>query len=212
MGLEITRHKNGSIRSKWWYGNFTVDGKRHYINLGIEIEGDIPESLKQISDVPFERSRMRAQLKLDELKTEARSRKTATHHLKELYEIKAGEEIAQIPLAKLGDEWDLLPVKKKRSPLRTSNQLTSIRQFQKFIKADFPQAKLMSQITRRMALGWMKNLDDQGMAGSTYNTKLSLLKGIFEKLGPEAGVISNPFRGIPYHEKNTMHRQPVNAG
>jgi len=66
----------------------------------------------------------------------------------------------------------------------------------------------MSQITRRMALGWMKNLDDLGMAGSTYNTKLSLLRGLFKKLGPEAGVMSNPFHGIPYHEKNTMHRQP----
>jgi len=68
MGLEITRRKNGSLRSKWWYGNFTVDGKRHYINLGVEIEGNIPESLKELGDVPFERSRMKAHLKLEELK------------------------------------------------------------------------------------------------------------------------------------------------
>ena len=65
MGMEITRRKNGSLRSKWWYGNFTVDGKRHYINLGIEIEGNIPESLKELGDMPFERSRMKAHLKLD---------------------------------------------------------------------------------------------------------------------------------------------------
>jgi len=111
MGLEITRRKNGSLRSKWWYGNFTVDGKRQYINLGIEIEGKVPKSLTEVSNVPFERSRMKAQLKLDELKAEARSTKTAVHHLKQLYEIKAGEELAQIALSDLGEQWNLLPTR-----------------------------------------------------------------------------------------------------
>ena len=208
MGLELRRDKNHNLRSKWWYGRYMIDGKRRFVNLGVEVRGSTPKNLREQGNMAFECSRTLAAAKLKDLLERAQNKKTAAHHLQELYEIKAGEEISQISLTKLGDEWDLLPVKKKRSPLRTSNQLTSIRQFQKFIKADFPQAKLMSQITRRMALGWMKNLDDQGMAGSTYNTKLSLLKGIFEKLGPEAGVISNPFRGIPYHEKNTMHRQP----
>jgi len=208
MGLEITRRKNGSIRSKWWYGNFTVDGKRHYINLGIEIAGKIPKSLKQVSDVPFERSRMRAQLKLDELKTEARSRKTATHHLQELYEIKAGEDVAQIPLTELESNWEVLPAKRKRSDQQVKNQKANIRKFREFIEANFPSAKLMSQITRRMALGWMKAINDEGLSAPSYNVKLSLVRGIFEQLGPEAGVMSNPFAGIPYRALNTVHRQP----
>jgi integrase len=151
---------------------------------------------------------MKAQLKLDALKQDAHSRKSAVHHLQELYEIKAGEELTQIALADMAEQWSLLPTKKKRCPLRTGNQLTTIRQFREFIEAKFSQAKTMSQITRKMALAWMKSLDDLGMAGATYNTKLSLLKGIFEKLGPEAGVLTNPFNGIPFHETNTMHRQP----
>jgi len=208
MGLEITRNQDGSPRSKWWYGNFTVGGERKYVNLGIEICGRVPASLKETGDVAYERSRMKAQLKLDALKQDAHSRKSAVHHLQELYEIKAGEELTQIALADMAEQWSLLPTKKKRCPLRTGNQLTTIRQFREFMEAKFPQSKTMSQITRKMALAWMKSLDDMGMAGATYNTKLSLLKGIFEKLGPEAGVLTNPFNGIPFHETNTMHRQP----
>jgi integrase len=208
MGLEITRNQDGSPRSKWWYGNFTVGGERKYINLGIEICGQVPTSLKETGDVAFERSRMKAQLKMDAFRQDAHSRKSAVHHLQELYEIKAGEELTQIPLAEMAERWNLLPTKKKRCALRTENQLTTIRQFQKFMTANFPQATTMSQITRKMALAWMKSLDDLGMAGATYNTKLSLLKGIFEKLGSEAGVLTNPFNGIPFHETNTMHRQP----
>jgi integrase len=208
MGLEITRNQDGSPRSKWWYGNFTVGGERKYVNLGVEICGQVPASLKEVGDVAFERSRMKAQLKMDAFKQDAHSRKTAAHHLQELYEIKAGEELTQIALTELGEQWSLLPTKKKRCALRTENQLTTIRQFREFMEATFPQAKTMSQITRKMALAWMKSLDDIGMAGATYNTKLSLLKGIFEKLGPEAGVLTNPFNGIPFHETNTMHRQP----
>ena len=208
MGLEIQKNKDGSLKSNWWYGRFEVDGKSHYVNLGIELKGRVPATLRKTGDTAFECSRTLADAKIKELIAHARSRKTAAHHLQELYEIKAGEELTQIPLAEMAERWNLLPTKKKRCALRTENQLTTIRQFQKFMTANFPQATTMSQITRKMSLAWMKSLDDLGMAGATYNTKLSLLKGIFEKLGTEAGVLTNPFNGIPFHETNTMHRQP----
>ncbi len=208
MGLEIQKNKDGSLKSNWWYGRFEVEGKSHCVNLGIEVKGRVPATLRKTGDTAFECSRTLADAKIKELIAHAHSRKTAAHHLQELYEIKAGEELTQIPLADMAAQWSLLPTKKKRCALRTENQLTTLRQFREFMEATFPQAKTMSQITRKMALAWMKNLDDKGMAGATYNTKLSLLKGIFEKLGPEAGVLTNPFNGIPFHETNTMHRQP----
>ena len=81
MGLEITRNQDGSPRSKWWYGNFTVGGERRYVNLGIEICGRVPASLKEIGDIAFERSRMKAQLKMDAFKQDAHSRKSAAKHV-----------------------------------------------------------------------------------------------------------------------------------
>ncbi len=87
MGVEVTRKKDGSLSSKWWYGRFTVDGKSKCLNLGVKVAGTVPRTLKKSGDTAFERSRMRAQLKLEALKKEAVSQKTAEHHLKELYGI-----------------------------------------------------------------------------------------------------------------------------
>jgi integrase len=185
-----------------------VDGKRHFINLGVEVKGKVPENLREQGDMAFECSRTLAAAKMKELLLEARSTKTAKHHLQELYEIKAGEDIAQIPLSELEAHWEVLPAKRKRSQQQVKNQKANIKQFREFIEANFPAAKLMSQITRRMALGWMKDINDKGMSATSYNVKLSLVRGIFEQLGPEAGMIANPFAGIPYRALNTVHRQP----
>lgn len=208
MGLELRRDADHNLRSNWWYGRYTINGQRRFVNLGVEVKGSVPKNIRKQGDVAFECSRTLAAAKLKELMEQAQNRKTAAHHLQELYEIKAGEELTQIALAEMAEQWNLLPTKKKRCPLRTDNQLATIRQFREFMEAKFPQAKTMSQITRKMALAWMKDMDDMGMAGATYNTKLSLLKGIFAKLGSDAGVLTNPFNGIPFHETNTMHRQP----
>ncbi|QHI68456.1 tyrosine-type recombinase/integrase [Tichowtungia aerotolerans] len=208
MGLEIQKKKDGSLKSNWWYGRFEMDGRNHCINLGVEIKGRIPKTLRKQGDTAFECSRTLAGAKLKELQSEARNTKTAKHHLQELYEIKAGEDIALIPLKELEAHWEVIPSKRKRATQQTKRQKASIRQFREFIEANFPAATLMSQITRRMALGWMKDINDKGMSATSYNVKLSLLRGIFEQLGPEAGVIANPFAGIPYRALNTVHRQP----
>jgi hypothetical protein len=38
MSLEMQKKKDGSLRSKWWYGRFTVNSKSSFENLGIEIK------------------------------------------------------------------------------------------------------------------------------------------------------------------------------
>ena len=40
MGLEIQRKKDGTLRSKWWYGRFVVNGKSSVVNLAIEVGND----------------------------------------------------------------------------------------------------------------------------------------------------------------------------
>ncbi len=208
MGLEITRNKDGSPRSKWWYGNFTVGSERKYVNLGIEICGSVPVSLKETGDVAFERSRMKAQLKLDAFKQDAHSRKTAAHHLQELYEIKAGEELTQIAVAEIERQWVLLPTRRKRSALWEKNQQATLKAFRVFITTHYPKAKHLSQVTAKMARDWLRHLEDNGYAPATYNDKLHLLRGFFERIGNDAGTIRNPFAGIPARERNTIHHQP----
>ncbi len=46
------------------------------------------------------------------------------------------------------------------------------------------------------------------MSGQSYNVKLAVMQFLFDSLGLEAGVLSNPFAGIPYQTLKTVHRQP----
>jgi integrase len=208
MGVEVTRKKNGSLSSKWWYGRFTVEGKPKCMNLGVKAAGTVPSSLKQQGDTAFERSRMRAQLKLDELKKEAVSQKAAEHHLKELYEIKSGGGIQQIELTEMEERGELLPAKRKRSAQQTAVQKANIRRFREYIQENHPQVKYLSQVSRKMALAWVKYLKEVPYSGASHNIKLSVVRSLFEQVAPEAGILSNPFAGIPYQPLNTIHRKP----
>jgi len=208
MGLEITRKKDGSLRSKWWYGRFMANGKSTCVNLGVEIKGRVPATLRKKGSSEFEYSRVRAQVKLDELRREAHSRKTAAHHLEELYEIKAGESIAQVALTEMETRWEFLPAKKSRSAQTIKAQKANIRQFREFIVTSYPIVKLLSQVTRPMVLAWLTSLNERKMSGASYNVKLSVMRGLYEQLGPEAGILKNPFAGIPYRALHTVHRQP----
>ena len=208
MGVEITRKKDGSLSSNWWYGRFKVNGKSKCINLGIKIEGRVPGSLKETGDTAFERSRIRAQLKLDELKKEAHSQKAAEQHLRELYEVKAGGSIDQVSLEEMEARWEMLPAKRNRSAQQVKIQKANLRDFRKFIQGAFPQVKNLAQINRKMALVWVKHLRDLNYSGASHNVKLAVVRGLFEQLGAEAGILSNPFAGIPYQPLNSTHRQP----
>ncbi|HTO04454.1 MAG TPA: hypothetical protein VL069_12165 [Opitutus sp.] len=52
MALELRRGK-----SKWWYGQIQVNGRKITKNLGVEIIGVIPPRLSMVGDIMFERSR-----------------------------------------------------------------------------------------------------------------------------------------------------------
>ncbi|MBI9021152.1 MAG: hypothetical protein JEZ10_07860, partial [Verrucomicrobia bacterium] len=67
MGLEIQKNKDGSLKSNWWYGRFEVEGKSHCVNLGIEVKGRVPATLRKTGDTAFECSRTLADAKIKEL-------------------------------------------------------------------------------------------------------------------------------------------------
>lgn len=208
MAVEIRRKKDKSLKSIWWYGRFKVNGSTKCLNLGIKVEGRVPDTLKETGDTKFEWSRMRAHLKLEELKKEAMSHKAAEHHLRELYEIKAGGAFEQVPLSDLEEQWNLLPAKKTRSPRQIKIQHSNLKEFREFIQGKYPQVQYLSQVTRKMALAWVKDMKDRKLSGSSHNVKLAVVRGLFEQLGPDAGIVTNPLAGVPYQALNTVHRRP----
>lgn len=208
MGLEIQKKKDGSLKSNWWYGRFEMSGKTHCVNLGIEIKGRIPKTLRKQGDLAFECSRTLAGAKLEELKKDARNTKSASHHLRELYEIKAGEDVRQVELKDIEQVWKNLPRRRKRSALWEKNQCGTLKKFQEFIEKEYPAVQTLGQVTPRIAEHWLRHLEESGYAAATYNDKLHLLKGLFQKVGIHGGIISNPFAGCPTKIKTTVHHQP----
>ena len=207
MALELVRKKDGTLKSKWWYGRYEVNGVKKNTNLGIEVKGEIPATLRNIGDPLFERSRAQAQVALESLISEARSKKTAEKHLEDLYELKAGCELYNAPLTDLELHWDQLPTKKARSKQWIKNQHSSLKVFREHLKKKHPHVTLMVQVTPAIAKEWMRSYEKQGMGAETYNHKLNLFRSLF-KASTETGVLRNPFDGIPTKKKNTIHRQP----
>jgi integrase len=208
MGLEISRKKGGTLRSKYWYGRFEVNGQTKCVTLDVEIKGRIPATLRKEGDIQFERSRAQAQMKLDELVREARSHKAAEKHLQELYELKAGESLTQISISDIAHAKFLPPDRRGRSSARDEAQLVVMRDFISFMQENYPAVMFVSQVTKIMALGWLSSLEAQKYSARTYNDKMYILKGFFERIGSDAGVIRNPFAGCLAKVKKTVHRQP----
>jgi integrase len=207
MSLEIQKRKDGTLKSKYWYGRYAVNGQRKVVNLNIEVKGRVPATLRDEGDIAFERSRVLAQVKLDELIREARSHKAAEKHLQDLYELKAGDALHNAPLTELEIVWDNIPVKKTRSEQWVKVQHTSLKKFREFVTTQHPHVATMPQVTRALALAWMRKLDEQGFRAETYNHKLNLLRSVFNP-AESTGVLRNPFDGIPRKRKMTVHREP----
>lgn len=208
MGLEIQKKNNGALRSKWWYGRFTVNGKSSFVNLGIEIKGRVPKSLKRRGDDAFENSRMKAHIKLEDFIAESNSRKSAEHHLEKLYELKGGEHLTEVPVSEIGAQWLLIPTRRERTASWEKTQGSTLKAFISYIQTNHSAAQYISQVTPQMARGWLHSLEVKRYAPATYNDKLHLLKGFFERIGHESGVVRNPFSGCQTKIKKTMHRQP----
>lgn len=208
MGLELRRDKKHNLRSKWWYGRYMIDGNRRFTNLGVEVKGRVPKNLRETGDTAFECSRTLANAKLKELMSKALSTKSATHHLHELYEIKAGEDVRQVELKDIEKVWRNLPQRRKRSALWEKNQCGTLKKFREFIEREYPAVRTLGQVTPRIAEHWLRHLEESGYAAATYNDKLHLLKGLFQKVGIHGGIISNPFSGCPTKIKTTVHHQP----
>jgi integrase len=207
MGLEIQKKKDGSLKSKWWYGRYEVNSITKFANLGVEVKGKIPRTLRAIGDPLFERSRAQAQVALDGLISEAKSRKSAEKYLEDLYELKSGCELYNAPLTDMELHWDQLPTKKTRTPQWIKTQHSSLKKFREHIQKKHPQVTLMVQVTQAIAREWMRTYEKKGMGPETYNHKLNLFRSLF-RASTETGVLRNPFEGIPTKKKNTVHRQP----
>ena len=212
MPLELRKKKDGTLKSKWWYGAYQTNGRRYASNLGVPVVGVFPEglSLRKTGDAEFEVSRGLAQGKLDTLVFNARSQESAESHLERLYEIKAGEKLSTVKLDEIAERWERSHGWRKRSERYQDGVLGIIKDFVEFVKENDSKVTEMALVTPRLARDWVAHLDDKKLAPATFNDKVTRIRSVFKALKREGGFSQNPFEGIPSKPVNMVHREPFN--
>jgi integrase len=199
--------------SKWWYGRFEIDGKRYCVNLDVEVAGRRPDSARMTGDRAFENSRGAATLALANHVAEGRSRKTAVKHLEQLYEIKSGESVGAIALDDMFEHWAKTAAAGDRAPRYVDTMRLLLKRFRQFLADRHPKVTAMAQVTPTMAKEFMAAVSrnpekKKEITGRTYNSIAIMLRSVFKRLGPEAGLPLNPFQAVESRPLNTVHRQP----
>jgi len=202
MGLKMYK------RCQWWYGRWVYKGQTHRVNLGIEIKGKRPHSLEEQGDRAFERSRFKAEQKLDELKMACAKRVYAGELVQQLHKIRTGDRISTVKLADLPATWEGLDRRRAVSPRYLAQTKSHVTRFVKFIAARYPAAEEMMDVTDAMAEAFMRHEDRRGISPQTYNDILGLLRGAFNRLKKKASLYQNPFDDILRKVEQPVFRKP----
>lgn len=206
MGVEMRKGRDGKLRS-CFYGTYQLDGKRHTINLGVKIEGCPPKSLRDLGDIVFERSRVRAEEKLQEIVDAIRSKKHSQEILSKIYEGKTGCEVPDVPLEELPQRWEEIPRSRSLSKHYIDSAKAILRRFVKFIKERDSKISDLTSVKKSLVLEFLKKEDERQIAAKTYNDIIKLLRGIWNKLLPG---FPNPLQNLPARQLDTQYRKPFN--
>ena len=206
MALEI---RKGT--SKWWYGRVVVNGKKITRNLGVKIEGRAPDSLRDLGDPIFERSRARAQMALDRLQEDLKKRVAEVEIVQTIHEIQTGERVRSLAIDDMFKKWQTLPRRRQPSARYVAVAATYFKRLEAFLTQKFPNLKCAHEVQSGMARDYMAAETARGISPKTYNNELIFLRSCFESLRNEAGLVRNPFEGIPTKEESTVFRKPFSA-
>ncbi len=209
MPLEVRFRKDGSLR-EFWYGQYTVKGKRYCTNLGIRIAGTPPTpfSLRSTGDAVFEQSRSDAKSALKAMIAKAQDRRNSERLVEKLYEIKTGEKIRSTPLKDLPGEWERIPRRRKPNARYAAQCKSTLRRFTSFLQDQDPNLHELADITPALLRLFMDAEDARGVTAKTWNDTLKLLRATCKHLLPAGSI--NPCGGIPTRETETIFRKPFN--
>ncbi len=204
MRVEIRKGRNGHYR-KNWYGVYEINNKKYCINLGVEIKGNIPSTLKASGDILFERTRAKAEEKLANIVKEAKSAKNSQYILEKIYEQKTGNTIPEVQLCNLITDWCNIPRTKPLSTKYIASCKATLQRLLNFITSINPQLSCLSEISNSMFFEFLRSEESRGISAKTYNDTVKLLRTTWNKLLPG---FRNPLLNIPPKQSNTCFRKP----
>lgn len=203
MALEIQKG-----RSKWWYGRVTVNGADVVKNLGVQIKGVPPRTLRDLGDAVFERTRAKAQAALEKLQLDLKAKNSAEELVQTIHELRTGARVTSILLTDIGQKWKALPRRRPLSPRYIKQAESWIKRFVEFVQRSNPAIKEMAQVQSSMARAFLRGEEKRGVTAKTYNNTVIFLRSLFHSLRRDAGLAENPFDGIPTRDGETVFRRP----
>jgi integrase len=195
--MSLERRKD----SQWWYGRWEVTGKRFCQNLNVRIAGEE-------GDRTFDKSRAKAQAALERLITDSREKSNAEELVQKIHKIRTGHRVGAIPLADLPDRWATLPRKRQTNERYAAQCRALLSRFTAFVTARDAEALAMDAVTPELAAAFLHAEEKRGVTAKTWNDTLKLLRATFKHLRRPAGLVDNPFDGIPTKETETVFRKP----
>lgn len=202
MGLQMRKG------SRWWYGRWKANGKTHTANLAVRIAGNRPRSLTERGDQPFEQSKFRAEQELQRMKDAADKRVRSEELVQKLHVLRTGDRIHTVKLAEIKNLWKNMPRSRSLSDSYLNQGLRMLTRFEEYMAERHPTATEMLDVTELMAEEFMEAEWGRGVTPQTYNSVLSLVKGVFSRFGKRASLQSNPFADIPRRAEEPVLRQP----
>ena len=193
--------------SKWWYGRFAVDGKSHFVNLGIKVQGRRPTST-QGPDGLFERSRGRALAAHDTYLADLKTKHNVEELTQRLIKHKTGSRVETVKISDLPKAWETLPHRRELSEGYIRSCKKTLDAFVTFMAQEYPQVSELYEVTQQMTRAFLKSVEDTGISAKTWNITLTRLRTVFRFLQPEAEAYRKHLVITPGKESTVIHRQP----
>ena len=188
MGIIIRKYKGGY--RPWWYANRKEGGKLKEFRLDVPIEGTPPASLsvKDCGDAKFEKSRIRAQIRLETILKECQRKGAAEEIMKDLIKSQTGETVVFVRLDELAERWNGIARTKDITEGRKQENTFIFKEF-----ADSCGKKQLIEVTDRDVAIYFASIKAK-FAWSTVKSRMSLLSGAFSRFLPTGR--QNPFKSI----------------
>ena len=202
--VEIRKGRNGKFRTNW-YGVYEINGQRYCVNLGIEIKGTPPASLRETGDLVFEMTRAKAEEKLTNIVKEAKSTKNSQYLLEKIYEQRTGSLVPEVKLSELVSAWKNIPRARSLSKGYISSCAATLHRFVDFIGSINSKILCLSEVTANLFDEFLRREESRGISAKTYNDIIKLLRTAWSKLLPG---FCNPLANIPPKQSTTCFRKP----
>ena len=163
--------------SKWWYGVYTVDGRRYVKNLRIEVHGVPPGGDEEYGSVQFEKSKSSAESELRNLLRSINSGKSAEDMAQAVHQARTGgRKVRTYSLSDLPKLWENMPRSKPVSDSHRQISLARISDFLSYAEEHWQLVTKLDHLSPEHAQEFMRYQENRGISPRTWNAILGTLK------------------------------------